>query len=390
MLGPSDWNALSSEGFYKQYIEIGAFIVCSSMNYRTKGYIQKQGIVFRDSVLVAPVLFLYLLAFGIEYQQTFIDVRQKAICEYAGDLAKMQAQYKYAYRRHCDAKRIAKGEFDYCIKTDVSNFFGSINVDWLLAKMQKRSGGSFTVSDGLFLRALLLYCGEGKFPTVQGHPTLSFLATMVFLSDVDLALSKYMDMSSAVREYKLVRYVDDLYIFLTFQEDSIRYKTKAEILNKYADTLRASGLTLNQNKVEFISTAEISLAEASESCVDYSGHYAGEKVSDAVTRIEILFNQIANSTIDGDYNQSDFDNAINAAFTPEDSRVQSGTLFRQCLYGCTDSFRNAVVIQAMEKALGNGTISLSYSTDELTKCILNTRSERLIKQLLNSLFVANR
>lgn len=360
------------------------------MNYRTRGYIQKQGIVFRDSVLVAPVLFLYLFAFGIEYQKSFVDIRRNSVCEYAGDLAKMQPQYKYSYRRHCDAKRIAKGEFDYCIKTDITNFFGSINVDQLLTKMQDRSEGNFTVTDGLFLRALLLYCGEGRFPTVQGHPTLSFLATKVFLSDVDCLLSEYLDGALSVARYRLVRYVDDLYIFLSFAGTSFPYKAKNEILNRYADILRANGLMLNQGKVQFMPTSEISLAEASESCIDCSGHYAGEKVDNAAARLKSLFDQIAVSSIDGDYRQSDFDNAVKVSFASEDSRVRPEVLFRQCLYENATTFRDNAVVESIGNALRNGMISLSYCTDELTKCILNTHDEGLIKRLLNSLFEANR
>lgn len=390
LLGPSDWRTLSSECFYDTYIKDGSFIVCTFMNYRTKGYIQKQGIVFRDSVLVAPVLFLYLLAFGIEYEKSFADVRHNSACEYAGNLGKMQAQYKHSYRRHCDAKRIAKAEFDYCLKTDITNFFGSINVDRLLSKMQDRSGGNFTVADGLFLKALLLYCGEGKFPTVQGHPTLSYLATKVFLSDVDCLLSTYLDNSPAVSKYRLIRYVDDLYIFLSFTDDTAPHKSGHEILSKYADLLRANGLMLNQGKVKFMPTSEISLAETSESCVDYTGCYAAERVDNAVSRLTNLFGQIAERAVDGYYQQSDFDDALKASFASEDNRIQPEALFRQCLYEEKEAFRDRSVIEAISNALRNGATSLSYCTDELTKCILNTHNEKLIKRLLALLFEANR
>ena len=88
VLSMTDWEILSSEAFFSTYIQDGAFLICHSMRFTTKGFVQKQGIAFRDSVLVSPVLFLYLLAYGIEYQSAFIDPRSEMVCEYAGDIAK--------------------------------------------------------------------------------------------------------------------------------------------------------------------------------------------------------------------------------------------------------------------------------------------------------------
>lgn len=264
VLSMTDWEILSSEAFFSTYIQDGAFLICHSMRFTTKGFVQKQGIAFRDSVLVSPVLFLYLLAYGIEYQSAFIDPRSEMVCEYAGDIAKNQAHYWRSYQHYRAHMRIAKGSYSYYLKTDIANFFGSINVDKLISKMQDCSSGSFSATDGLFLRALLLYCGEGKFPTIQNHTTLSFLATKVFLSDVDVGLSRNMQKNASVDSFKLVRYVDDLFIFFDVKDGVSPFQVKEGLLNKYADILRLSGLTLNQGKVEFGLTSTLSLTEASE------------------------------------------------------------------------------------------------------------------------------
>lgn len=390
ILSKSNWEVLSSETFFSTYIQDGAFLICYSMRFTTKGFIQKQGVVFRDSVLVSPILFLYLLAFGIEYQRVFVDPRSEMACEYAGDIINKQAQYKQSYRRYCAHKRVAKGCYSYYLKTDVTNFFGSINVDRLISKMQDCSNGGFSATDGLFLRALLLYCGEGIFPTIQNHPTLSFLATKVFLSDIDAELTRSVQMNASVDSFKLVRYVDDLFIFFDVKNGAPPLRAKEELLNKYADILRLNGLTLNQSKVEFGSTSALSLAEASESCVDFSGLQAEEEVEDAVERMALLFDEIARRTSGRDYLQQDFDEAVELAFAKDIEDESPITTFRTCLYRESDCFHRQIVINSIRKALDNGKVILSYNTAELTKCILNTNDGQLIREMLNMLFRSHR
>lgn len=390
VLSMTDWEILSSEAFFSTYIQDGAFLICHSMRFTTKGFVQKQGIAFRDSVLVSPVLFLYLLAYGIEYQSAFIDPRSEMVCEYAGDIAKNQAHYWRSYQRYRAHMRIAKGSYSYYLKTDIANFFGSINVDKLISKMQDCSSGSFSATDGLFLRALLLYCGEGKFPTIQNHTTLSFLATKVFLSDVDVGLSRNMQKNASVDSFKLVRYVDDLFIFFDVKDGVSPFQVKEGLLNKYADILRLSGLTLNQGKVEFGLTSTLSLTEASESCVDFSELQTEEAIDNVAGRTARLFEEIAKRASGRDYLQRDFDEAVESAFAREEETASPIYAFRFCLYHEQGSFRERIVVDSIRKALDSSKAVLSYNTAELTKCILNTNDGALIKQMLNILFRSHR
>lgn len=390
ILSKTDWEVLSSEAFFSTYIQDGAFLICRSMRFTTKGFVQKQGIAFRDSVLVSPVLFLYLLAFGIEYQGVFVDSRPEMVCEYAGNIAKKQVHYWRSYQRYRAHMRIAKGSYSYYLKTDIANFFGSINVDKLISKMQDCSNGGFSATDGLFLRALLLYCGEGKYPTIQNHPTLSFLATKVFLSDADAGLSRNMQKNASLDSFKLVRYVDDLFIFFDVKDGASPFQAKEELLNKYADILRLSGLTLNQGKVEFGQTSALSLAEATESCVDFSGLQTEETIDNVAGRTARLFEEIARRASGRDYLQQDFNEAVESAFAREEGAASPIQTFRSCLYREQDDFRERIVIDSIRRALDSSKAVLSYNTAELTKCILNTNDGPLIKKMLNILFRSHR
>lgn len=390
ILSESNWEKLRSEQFWATYIKDGAFVACSSMRFVSKGYVQKQGVAFRDSVLVSPVLFLYLLAFGIEYQKDFIDRRTKSPCEYAGDLNAKQPHYKRSYQRFCNNKRIAKAKYAYYLKTDISNFFGSISVDRLISKMQEHSNNSFSATDGLFIRALLLYCGQGKYPTIQNHPTLSYLATKVYLMDIDEELLQYAKRNKSIDSFTLIRYVDDLFLFFNVKPSNSPYQAKEDLLNNYADILRSNGLTLNQNKVEFGPTSSLSLTNASESCIDYTEPQTENEIDNASERIAHLFEELARRSNEHDYRQEDCNEAIESAFAGQSGTTTSITAFRSCLYHASDSFHAPSVINSIKQALGNGKVVLSYNTAELTKCILNTNDGALVKKMLNMLFCARR
>lgn len=219
---------------------------------------------------------------------------------------------------------------------------------------------------------------------------MSFLATKVFLSDVDVELSRSVQKNASVDSFKLVRYVDDLFIFFDVKDGASPFQAKEELLNKYADILRLSGLTLNQGKVEFGPTGALSLAEASESCVDFSELQTEGEIDDVAGRTARLFDEIAKRASDRDYLQQDFNEAVESAFAREEGAAPPMAAFRACLYHGQDSFREQVVIDSIRRALDSSKAVLSYNTDELTKCILNTNDGPLIKKMLNILFRAHR
>lgn len=387
---PEDWKRLSSENFYSTYIEEGSFVLVEEMRFVTRGYIQKQGSSLRESYLVSPVIYLYLLAYGIEYEQLFHDCRATGVCLYAGDLSQRQGHYRKSYKVFCDSAKYCAEQYSYCLKTDITNFFGSINIDSLMSKMQERSSNVFSSSDSLFIRSLLLYCGRGKFPVVQNHPTLSFLATKVYLADIDKALSERLSFLTSINRFELVRYVDDLYIFFDVADDADLLKVKYSLVNIYADLLREANLSLKQEKLALMDAADVLTLSAQISCVDFSGNNADEDIPVDASRIENLFLGLA-SAIDGrEYTIEDFNRVLEGSFTFEELTTTPIAAFRQCLYKNDNLFKKQPVVSAIRKALEKGNVVLSFNTNEMVQAILKTRDEGLVKQLLNNLFVNSR
>ena len=389
-LSQDDWKSIESEDFYSTYIEDGSFILVESMRFITKGYMQKQGVTLRASTLVAPILYLYLLAFGLEYVRVFEDPRNEGVCLYSGDLEQKWIHYRKSYQAFVESKQFCSEKYEHCIKTDITNFFGSINVDTLLTEMQNRSAGHFSSTDALFIRGLLLYCGKGGFPTIQNHPTLSFLATQVYLSSIDASLCERLSRINGISSFELVRYVDDLFIFFNLKNESNLMAVSHSIVNVYADLLHNQGLALKQEKLKVMTPDEVRTSSVTISAVDFTGSDVDGDFDIEDTAIVGLFSSIAEAIDENDYSQDLLLSSIEEHFSQEALAIPAIMLFRQCLYKMSHIFKNERIVSAINQVLLKGNVGFTFHTSELVLCLLHTRDEALVKQMLNNLFTAER
>lgn len=389
-LSKDDWETIKAKSFYLTYIKDGSFILVESMRFVTSGYMQKQGVTLRASTLVAPVLFLYLLAFGLEYVLVFDDPRNEGICLYSGDLKQKWIHYRKSYQAFVESKQFCSEEYEYCIKTDITNFFGSINVDALLTEMQTRSAGGFSSTDALFIRGLLLYCGKGGFPTIQNHPTLSFLATQVYLGSIDVSLRERLSRINGIISFDLVRYVDDLFIFFNLEDESDLITVSHAVVNVYADLLHSQGLALKQEKLKVMTADEVRTSAVTISAVDFTGSDVDADFDIEEAAIVELFSSIAKAIEEGDYSQDILLSSIEEHFSQDTLAIPAIMLFRQCLYKMSSVFQNERIVTAISRVLSKGNVGFTFNTNDLILCLLHTRDEALVKQMLNNLFASER
>ena len=65
-LSSADKENISGEEFYNSYIKTVSFMLFPPAMHQSENYLQKGDGSFRDSSLVAPVLFLFLQSIGLE------------------------------------------------------------------------------------------------------------------------------------------------------------------------------------------------------------------------------------------------------------------------------------------------------------------------------------
>lgn len=389
VMNEREWAVIESEGFFDRYISDGSFILCERMRFSENGLIQKSGFAFRDSRLVSPTIYLYLLAFSIEYERIFSPSFKNDVTFYSGDIARRRLHYRKSYRAYCQALKICSSEYKWCVKTDLAHFYESISVDGLVAAMIKLSDGGMTLPEAQFFRGLLLYCGKRGFPIIQNHAGLSFLATEVYLNDVDESFSKQVNHMRRVGDFCMVRYVDDLYIFFNASDEDA-FDVGCDIAGIYADVLRQKGLSLNPSKTRFFSAHEAAKTAAEVSTVDFLGLDPDEDLPDETWRLGSLFSGIATRIREKAYTESSLDELIGSLFSFEGVSIDPKSALRRYLFSKPDLFRSRCVIEAIGEALKLGRSIFVFMTEEVVIALLNTRNEGLIKLMLNNLFDASR
>lgn len=258
---------------------------------------------------MSPVIYLYLLAFSIEYERVFSPGFKNDATFYSGDIARRRLHYRKSYRAYCQALKMCSSEYKWCVKTDLAHFYESISVDGLVTSMIKLSGDGMALPEAQFFRSLLLYCGKRGFPIIQNHAGLSFLATEVYLNDVDESFSKRMAHMYRVSDFRMVRYVDDLYIFFNASDEDA-FDAGCDIAGIYADALRQKRLSLNPSKTRFFLAYEAAKTAAEVSTVDFLGLDPDEDLPDESWRLSALFGGITTRIREKAYTEGSLDELI--------------------------------------------------------------------------------
>lgn len=137
-LSNDDKEELTSEHFFKKYISGGGFVLFTEVMKHTENFIQKGDGSFRNSVLISPLLFLIIQALGKEISIRYTSQRSSDIeVYYAGNYELSQPGYKHSYDEFYKSINAGREQFQYFIKTDITNFFGSINVNELVNRIDE-------------------------------------------------------------------------------------------------------------------------------------------------------------------------------------------------------------------------------------------------------------
>ncbi|WP_180948410.1 reverse transcriptase domain-containing protein [Lactobacillus crispatus] len=79
------------------------------------------------------------------------------------------------------------------------------------------------------------------------------MATVVYLNDSDNRLVDYLTNNLNIADFKIVRYVDDLYIF----SNEFDIRSFHKIRNKYSSYLKKEDLAINSEKTKFLRSDEL-------------------------------------------------------------------------------------------------------------------------------------
>lgn len=388
---------LKSESFFNNYIKDLTFVIVEECFFRTNNFLQKGEGSFRDSSLVSPILFLVLQTLGYKIYNLYEQERNENIeVYYAGNYNEMDVMYKKSYDEFYNSINSKKNDFDYYLKTDLSNFFSNINVNILVEKIDKncnKKGNKITInsSELKVLKDILEYAGFGKFPTIENSVATSFLATNVYLDEIDNYIYDYISKNKNEDSFKMIRYVDDLYIL--FNSNKINKNTKDfcnELRNQYSSILKKYGLALNNKKFTFTKIENIenelkkSLYSENIDIKDNSfKNFPDESFYQFITKLA--------SILDNDYiTIEEYSELINEYFYDENIEYTPIEIFNYFIYGSDIIGKNKKLSDSICQLIEKDISFISLDPKRLTTLVLKTKNGRAIRSLLNSLFKRSR
>lgn len=407
-LSSENIETIKSEDFFNEYIETGKVFFNSTVIWRTSNFITKNSGGFRDAQLLSPFLFLLLQAIGVEIQSRYVPLRRKnpkLIAYYSGDFSRNIVTYKSQYRGFCEVNTQLSKEFPYFIKTDISDYFSNINLDRLLAminsRIDKENSSKFTPLQLKMIKETLYYCGNGKFPLVENSTCSSFLATIIYLDEIDDKMGSFIDDMTDIEDYRLVRYVDDLYIWIKPKDyqnqDKEDYNSEYNNIRfKYSSLLHSYGLTLNTNKTLFCKSEGISeqlKLNIYDEIIPEKENPISLNKEEAVDKIKNFMNDLINFNKKHNLTKEDLENIIDNNFRPKDAIDFTGEeVLRNIIFDKPEYLNDGNIISSINKLIIGRGISFIYLSPKLfTNMVLNTSRDqnrnKAVKTLLNEIFL---
>lgn len=394
-----DKKKIISEDFFEQYIASGSFILYSPNLLRMENYIQKTDGSFRDSSLVSPILFLLLQAIGKKISNFYQNKRASEIeVYYAGNYEKMCPKYKHEYDTFYKSVNSYKECSQFFIKTDISSFFQNINLDILFDRIDRICNSdrvNITQTELALYKELLSYCGNGNFPLIENSLASSYLATMVYLDEIDEQLNSFISKEiHHFSSYKMVRYVDDMYILFTTDVPHYGRQTAYNMIrNEYSSILKEYGLALNTGKCCMKPTGEIN-DELKKSLYDEAfygeRHEIAEQFPDAMYNfLKELYEKLSVNNISLD----EYCNLINKHFSMEGLEYTPDEAFNYFIYEDDTVLKKTEIVDIIAKLINQDISFIALDSKRLSVMIMKTATgsnDKTIKSMLNHLFERDR
>lgn len=387
-LDNSEKEYIRSEYFFDLFIKKGFIFSLDSTYCIAERFIQKGNGSFRKTYLVSPVLYLYLLAIGKQISCSYKDSRSwNTNCYYAADFNKMNVFYKKSYDDFVTSIHAAHSMYKYYMKIDFSNYYDSLDVNHVFEKMDIQEN-IVDARTKLVYTTLIKIVGNGRYPTVDNNGGLSYIATVVNLSEFDKAIENFFEQNSHTSEYHLVRYLDDLYMFFSC-EDELLSKTTNELNKLLANLTALNGLHLNEKKQVIRESSEIN-ADVKNGFYDFFVNGESINFNEYYSSDELLCFLSELAKFDSDSSMEDYLALVKKSFEKEGIECSARAIINSYIYYHPQYFYDSRIMEYLSDIVLNNYQILKYDVKPLLRMVLNTRNSRIIKNLLNQIFTSYR
>jgi len=391
-------GVLFTEEFYNKYIKNGSCVLFPTVTFKDKNYLLKYDGTIRNATLISPLMYLVLQAVGKAISEKYVVQRPDDInVFYGGDYDTNSAHYKDSYYQFLETvdKESKMGSYNYYIKIDIKDFYDNINIDKLVSILDANINFSesvkITPSQLYLYKRLFSYCGGGHFPLVENSVCSSYLSTVVFLDLTDRELYNYLESLSCfgIRKFKMIRYVDDLYILILSTNNYMETKRLAiNILKKYNSILNTLGLSLNFSKCKF-DNSDLIINDLKNWSYIEDGANISEKISDTFPDGLLGFLGDFNSALEefGHLTFGEYRMVLEKSYQNYDLSLWPHEVLNHFIYKMKRGEASKELVSALNDVVCHDFTNIHLDPKRLMQIVLNTGDEYLIKSVLNSLFM---
>lgn len=395
-LSDDDKAEISGETFFNRYIKTGGFVLFPEVMRHSENFIQKSDGSFRNAALVSPILYLVLQAIGKEISKRYISQRPVNIgVYYAGNYEQSRPRYKQDYDDFFKAINAGAEQHRYFIKTDITSFFGNINVNELIERINEicnETTQTISQTQLLLLKELLLYTGDGYYPLIENSMASSYMATVIYLDIIDCELYEFIRTKvEDISDFLMIRYVDDLYILFssdkTLDQLTPVYNT---VKNTYSSILKKHGLALNTKKCALKETTEIN-EELKKSLYDEYVNGIESDIGDFfVGKLQGFLTEIYERICGQGLTNEQYTKLIDKHFSSDDIEFTPEEVFNYLVYENQTELKLPEVSKTLVRIINRDVSFLSIDPKRLSVMVMQSGSESAVKAMLNQLFIRSR
>lgn len=371
--------------FYNKYIKNSAIFLDYNNYEKIDNCCLKQNGSFRNRYLITPIFYLYYTAIGVYIEKNYKNNLNENICVfYAGNFNELELHYRNSYNNFVKCILSQLGNYNYFYKLDVADYFNKIDLNLLNKKISNSM--KFKQNEQLFLKEFLLFCGNGSFPQVECGTTSSYLATCVYFEQIDNNLYNFLKKENEIKDFKIIRYVDDLYILLNIDGRKNIDKIENKIGVFYQNLLYSHNLSINKEKSKLDKIENI--YEHLKSFSIFSDSYDDKELPNEYKNYLLSFlTDLGNLASNKSITYKKYDELLKKYFESKDDIYYANQILYILIYKNISWLTNNKVLKKLKFIIENDFNILTLDPRRLVSMITNTHDESLIKSFLSNLYL---
>mgnify|MGYP001863969751 CR=1 FL=1 len=380
----NNYKVITTKEFFQNNILNGRFLT-EETNYNIcENYEIKKDGTFRNKVLISPILYLYYTALVMEISKKYKQKRNDNISvRYAGNFTKEELHYKNQYYEFINELQEQSNKYDTYIKLDIKDFFEKIDINKMTVLL--KNSIAINEKEQMQFKELISFIGNKKFPQIDAGIASSYLATIVYLDIIDNKYYRQIKNILDTEEFKMVRYVDDLYIFFNAENLQLN-KIENKLTYEYTNLIHEYSLNVNMGKTHLRDSSLIYEDINSISLEDEA--VLEEELSDDFTKnaLENFFYKLISETQCNGINYETYYNIIDEYFDNPNIRFYQKQIYTTIVFKNLEWFKETSTYKCFKNILSNNNDILIHDPKRLLSALLNMRSAELIKRFLYNLY----